>query len=73
MLEVKFNLATGQSTPIPEEPHSLKLTHYDRLTTGQQFLLRQFILRRQIHASPYKTVESDAQTTQSDFRKLKNI
>lgn len=71
MLEVKFNLATGQSSPIPDKPHILKLTHYDRLTTGQQFLLRQFILRKQIHASPYNAVESDVQTTQSDFRKLK--
>ena len=45
MLEVKFNLATGEATSIPDAPHQLKLTHYHRLTTGQQFLLRQFILK----------------------------
>ncbi|MEL0537989.1 nucleoside recognition domain-containing protein [Staphylococcus debuckii] len=72
MLEVKFNLATGEATSIPDAPHQLKLTHYHRLTTGQQFLLRQFILKKHIHASPYKAVESDAQTTQADFKKLKD-
>ena len=71
MLEVKFNLATGQYTSIPDTQHTLKLTGFNKLTTAQQFLLRQFILKQQVNASPYHAVTSDSKTTQSDIRKLK--
>lgn len=71
MLEVKFNLATGQYTSIPDTQHALKLTGFNKLTTAQQFLLRQFILKQQVNASPYHAVTSDSKTTQSDIRKLK--
>lgn len=71
MLEVTFNLTTGQTTPIPEGQHQLKLTGFKRLTTAQQFLLRQFITKEHIHASPYQAVVSDQSQTQNDIQKLK--
>lgn len=71
MLEVKFNLANGQTTDIPDDTHQLKLIGFKHLTTAQQFLLRQFITKEHIHASPYQAVVSDNTQTQYDIQKLK--
>lgn len=71
MLEATFNLATGQASEIPQGPHQLKLVGFKRLTSQKQALLRQYILRQKIHASPYFAVSSDTATTKSDFKQLK--
>ncbi len=47
MLEVKYDMRTGPSTPVPTKHHYLDISHADKLTATDKAKLRLLILQTQ--------------------------
>ena len=56
MLEITFDLKNGTHDAIPHDIHYLKLTNITKLTTQQQTLLRQWIVKHQLDISLYERI-----------------
>ncbi|MCE5154474.1 ferrous iron transporter B [Staphylococcus hyicus] len=48
MLEVTFNIVTGEVTPIPDGPHQLRLSQTHRLTSDELATLRRLIISERL-------------------------
>ncbi|PTE66946.1 ferrous iron transporter B [Staphylococcus devriesei] len=73
MLEVAFNLRDGSYTPIPDEPHTLSLENYSKLTTRQQQLLRSYIVKHQLEVSLNESVLSSPHHSSQIIQRLEDF
>ncbi|BCU53336.1 Fe2+ transport system protein B [Staphylococcus auricularis] len=73
MLEVVFDLRNGHVSTIPNEPHSLKLKHYKKLTDSQQGLLKRYILRHKLDISLQQSVASSPENSAYVTDKLQHF
>ena len=51
MLNITFNIHTGQWSPIPNDTHYISIVGYKKLTTNQQYLLRNYIVKHHLDIS----------------------
>lgn len=64
MLEVIFDVKTGDMSEIPETPHQFKLKNVKKLTNSQYRLLRQYIMKYQLDLSLQQSVSSTEDKSQ---------
>ncbi|KFE41988.1 nucleoside recognition domain-containing protein [Staphylococcus agnetis] len=73
MLEVTFNIVTGEVTSIPDKPHHLKLSQTHRLTSDELAKLRQFIISKRLEIGLKTPTLSTTEATQHVVAQLQHF